>query len=393
MDTIVGISMADGAEQVLATGNDFYSSPRLSRGWQHTWPGWPGTTQTCPGMAPGCTGRVGETGAGARGRPSAAGGPEESIFQPEWSPDGVLHFVSRPQRLVEPLPADRRVAGRAALPDGSRVRRCRSGSSAWPTYAFDSAAGIVCTYTTAGHLAIGRLDTGTGATDARSRRPIPTSGSCSVADGRVVFIGGSPRRARRSCVCDLATRCRGGAAPLSDAAVDPGYLSVPRADRIPDRGRPDRPRLLLPAANRDFVPPDRGAAAAARQEPRRPDRRRPRALDLAIQYWTSRGFARARRELRRQHRLRARLPRSGSTANGASSTSTTASTAPATWSSSGVADGGGWRSPAAAPAATPPCARSPSATSSRPAPATTASATWKRWPATPTSSSRATSIA
>jgi hypothetical protein len=23
-----------------------------------------------------------------------AGGPEESIFQPEWSPDGVLHFVS-----------------------------------------------------------------------------------------------------------------------------------------------------------------------------------------------------------------------------------------------------------------------------------------------------------
>ena len=35
---------------------------------------------------------------GRRWRPAnarrIAGGPDESIFQPEWSPDGVLHFVS-----------------------------------------------------------------------------------------------------------------------------------------------------------------------------------------------------------------------------------------------------------------------------------------------------------
>ena len=57
----------------------------------------------------------------------AAGGPEESIVQPEWSPDGVLHLVSdrtgwwNLYRLVEgprlePLAAD-----------GGRVRRSRLG--------------------------------------------------------------------------------------------------------------------------------------------------------------------------------------------------------------------------------------------------------------------------
>ena len=51
------------------------------------------------------------------------------------------------------------------------------------------------------------------------------------------------------------------------------------------------------------------------------------------------------------------------------------------------------RARARAPAGSPSSARSPSTTSSRPAPATTASATWKPSAATPTSSSRTTTSA
>ena len=52
----------------------------------------------------------------------AAGGPEESIVQPEWSPDGVAPPRQRPERLVEPLPRARRAATRAARSDGRGVR-------------------------------------------------------------------------------------------------------------------------------------------------------------------------------------------------------------------------------------------------------------------------------
>ena len=75
-----------------------------------------------------------------------------------------------------------------------------------------------------------------------------------------------------------------------------------------------------------------------------------------------------------------RAYRGASTASGASSTSTTASTAPATWSTRGQVDGdrlairGG-----SAGGYTTLCALT-FTTSSRPAPATTASATWRRWP-------------
>ena len=50
------------------------------------------------------------------------------------------------------------------------------------------------------------------------------------------------------------------------------------------------------------------------------------ARAASIQFWTSRGFAVRRRQLRRQHRLRPRLPRAAQRPAGASSTSTTAST-------------------------------------------------------------------
>ena len=37
-----------------------------------------------------------------------AGGSEESIFQPEWSPDSLLYFVCGSLGLVEPVPAESR---------------------------------------------------------------------------------------------------------------------------------------------------------------------------------------------------------------------------------------------------------------------------------------------
>jgi hypothetical protein len=96
VNTIVAVNTQPGGDEygvVLIEGNDFYSSPRLSPdGNQLAWLTW-----NHPNMPwDGCelwVGEFGEDGKLASTR-WVAGGPAESIFQPEWSPDGVLYFAS-----------------------------------------------------------------------------------------------------------------------------------------------------------------------------------------------------------------------------------------------------------------------------------------------------------
>ncbi|HWO02572.1 MAG TPA: S9 family peptidase, partial [Blastocatellia bacterium] len=94
INTIVSVSL-DGEKdgRVLVSGNDFYSSPRLSpEGDRLAWLTW-----NHPNMPwDGCElwlAAVNEDGSLSKAE-RVAGALRESIFQPEWSPAGVLHFVS-----------------------------------------------------------------------------------------------------------------------------------------------------------------------------------------------------------------------------------------------------------------------------------------------------------
>src|SRR5215467_7418743 len=94
VNTLVTLKLSGNNDgQVLVSGNNFYSSPRLSPDgtrlawltWNHPNMPWDGTE-----LWVGEISADGTLGHGVR----VAGGPAESIFQPSWSPDGVLHFVS-----------------------------------------------------------------------------------------------------------------------------------------------------------------------------------------------------------------------------------------------------------------------------------------------------------
>jgi len=142
--------------RVLAEGHDFYSSPKLSPdgawvaylAWDHPLMPWVGTTLYVVSLD-------------AAGIPSGeaaaiAGGTEESIFQPEWSPDGkALFFVSdrtgwwNLHRSAWPL---RNVE--VVLP-----MEAEFGQPQWvfgmSTYAFAGAGRLVCSYALKGLSRLG----------------------------------------------------------------------------------------------------------------------------------------------------------------------------------------------------------------------------------------------
>src|SRR5262249_40438198 len=86
---------ADGSgdAEIIVAGYDFYSFPRISRDghylawtcWRHPQMPWDGTELW--------VGALNEDGSVSDSR-KIAGSSNESIFQPEWSADGSLYFIS-----------------------------------------------------------------------------------------------------------------------------------------------------------------------------------------------------------------------------------------------------------------------------------------------------------
>ena len=93
-NTLVTVPLAGDREpEEIASGHDYYSTPRFSPDgrrlcwltWDHPRMPWDGTELWVAEVA--ADGQV----AAAR---RIAGGDDDAVFQPGWSPDGTLHFVS-----------------------------------------------------------------------------------------------------------------------------------------------------------------------------------------------------------------------------------------------------------------------------------------------------------
>ena len=290
VNTIVSIDISEGgAGDTLASGHDFYSSPRVSPdgttlawlSWDHPNMPWDGTEL-----------RVGRLRAdGTVGAPAlVAGGRDESVFQPEWSPDGRLYFVSDRTGWWNIY----RWAGGRDEP--VTRERAEFGVPQWAfgmrTYGFVSERRIVCAYNRMGRWSVADLDT-----ETRVLRTVPTpfteltrAGMC-VSPDRVVFGAGSPTMPD-SLMCHEPAS--GETLPLRrsfEAAIGREYLSGPESiefdteDGLTAHGSYYAPRNCDYAAPRDELPPllviSHGGPTGAAST----------SLDLRIQYWTSRGFA------------------------------------------------------------------------------------------------------
>ncbi|HVI70865.1 MAG TPA: prolyl oligopeptidase family serine peptidase, partial [Pyrinomonadaceae bacterium] len=290
VNSIVAVSVqgSDDYGSVLVEGNDFYSSPRLSPdGTQLAWLTW-----NHPNMPwDGCelwVGEFGEDGKLASTR-WVAGGAAESIFQPEWSPDGVLYFSS-----------DR--SGWWNLerisPDGDieRVSQAKAelGMAQWvfgmSSYSFASPDLIVCSHVEHGVSTLGTLDVQSGKltpidcpyTDIQYLR---------ASNGKAVFRGGSPTDVASIVKLDLNAGQFEILRRSNELETYPRYFSVPRAIEFPTEGGLIAHGFFYPPQNPDYRAPENEKPPLIVKSHGGPTAAASTALSLSIQYWTSRGFA------------------------------------------------------------------------------------------------------
>jgi len=288
VNTLVSLALdGSGDAQVLASGNDFYASPRLSPDgswlawltWNHPNMPWDGTELWAGEL---------EIDGALRQAACVAGGVSESIFQPEWSPDGTLYFVSDRTGWWNLYRwRDRRVEPVVEMEAECGVPQWIFGMS---TYAFASADRILCAYTREGTWHLASLDT---RTDQFSPIEVPYSTIAQVraASGHVVFLGGSPTEPTSVVRLDLVAGQFDVLRRSSQVALDAGYLSLPRAIEFPTEHGLTAHAIFYPPQNRDYVaPPDERPPLLAISHGG-PTAATTSTLNLSTQYWTSRGFA------------------------------------------------------------------------------------------------------
>lgn len=302
---IVAIGLADASSQeevadlagnvrVLVSGHNFFSNPGLSPdGSQLSWLCWnhphmPWDASEC-WLSP-----LDESGTPAQPR-RVAGGPGESIFQPQWSPGGELYLVSDRsnwwniyQVTADTLTPVTRLDAEFATPQWV------FGMS---TYGFLNEHEILACYTQAGRWQLAHIETRSGRC-----RPLVTEftdiSQIQSWNGRSLFLAANPCRSSELVLLNGtkvdALHCL---AQSSGTDLDPAYLSQPQAvtfatgSATATEEQPVAHAFYYPPCNPDVTPPADNAPPLIVLCHGGPTGATETGLNLKIQYWTSRGFA------------------------------------------------------------------------------------------------------
>jgi dipeptidyl aminopeptidase/acylaminoacyl peptidase len=293
VNSIVAIPLegAPSSGRVLASGHDFFSSPRLAPGgrslaylaWDHPRMPWQGTALYTVALADD----------GTPGEPAAiAGGEKESIFQPEWTPDGSgIIFVSDRSgwwNLYRYALADRSVSALAPMNAEFGVPQWVFGLS---TYAFAGPERLVCAYISGGLARLASIDLSSLQFTPIDVPYTDITAVCALGD-TVVFRGGSAVLPASIVRLDLRT---GQTESLKQSAViEPGvapYLTKVQPVEFHSAGNRGAYGLFYPAFNPDYEAPAGEKPPLLVKCHAGPTSAASSTLDLRIQYWTSRGIS------------------------------------------------------------------------------------------------------
>jgi dipeptidyl aminopeptidase/acylaminoacyl peptidase len=219
----------------------------------------------------------------------AAGGMDESIAQPEWSADGILHFVSdrtgwwnlyrlAPGPRLDPLtPLEAEFADPAwlfdrssygFLPDGSIVAVGRAGGRdrLFHISPNETVGEVTSPYTEIGTIRVGPLG--------------------------IVANVGTPTVAPTIVTLDPATLTTSGVLRHSTSvAIDPAYISTAEPITFPTAGGRVAHALFYRPVNPDAVAPDGELPPLVVRSHGGPTSSASNVLELNFQYLTTRGIA------------------------------------------------------------------------------------------------------
>jgi dipeptidyl aminopeptidase/acylaminoacyl peptidase len=276
---------ADGSAgpHVLVSGHDFFMAPRLDPAgerlawlaWDHPRMPWDGTEL-----------RVGDLGA-LDAAQLVAGGVDESVIDPQWSPDGVLHYCS-----------DRTGWWNLYRDDGAALTTLEGAEIGFPAwvfamrcYAFLDDGRIACVVTRDAVESLELLDPAVGTLEPAGLDGTAYSTTALCADGnRIVFAAASPTQPYKLASFDAAT---GRTETLRDPLqidLDPASISVPRAIAFPTGDGATAHAFYYPPTNGEWEGPDDESpplrvichgGPTAHTEPQ---------FDLETQFFTQRGI-------------------------------------------------------------------------------------------------------
>ena len=280
----INIDGADSKITVLVEGNDFYAAPRLSPdgaqlawlSWDHPQMPWQGTQLWLADV------RIDGSLGPAR---QIAGGSDIAICQPQWSPQGVLHFVSDSSgwwnlyRL-----ADGCIDALCPMQAEFATPHWTFGVS---MYGFCANGDIVCTYIQEGVSQLARLHAGALTPIVNPYQEIR---ELRVGPGFVALLGGAPTLALELSTIDLASGALTVLARSINDVPDEKYLSIPDSIRFASSGGRIAQAFFYPPKNDDIHMDSDSLPPVIVISHGGPTSMASNTLKLATQYWTSRGF-------------------------------------------------------------------------------------------------------
>ena len=280
---------------VLAGGHDFFASPHLSPdgarliwlAWDHPNMPWNGTTLYLA--------ELDEQGSPGNAR-AIAGGIAESIFQPEWAPDGrAIVYVSDRSGWWNLYRHDLANGATAALAPMAAEFGLPQWTFAMSTYAFAGPDRIVCSYIKNGLGRLALLDL-TGGRLRDIETPFTDFASVRAEGDRAVFRAGAPNQPVSVVALDLTT----GAHQVLKKASDlldradlriSDYLTRVEPIEFPTTGGNTAQGLYYPPHNPDYAAPSGEKPPLLVKCHGGPTSAALSTLSLYTQYWTSRGIA------------------------------------------------------------------------------------------------------
>jgi len=285
LNSIVAIDLLNHKEEVIAEGKDFYSNPRVSPDgkfltylyWEHPNMPWDKTTLMLHPIED----------KNIKEGKIVAGQNEESIFQPEWSLDNVLYFISDRNGWwnlyrykndhVEPL----------------WEMNAEFGLPQWifglSTYGFLDEDTAVCVYFENGKEHLGTFKIRTKHWQ-KIETPFHFFNYLKVCKNKIAFVGSAPMLP--SCVAMYDTEL--GKTKIiqssQEISLDPEYISEGKFIEFPTVDNKKAYAYYYPPKNKEYnlikdQPPPlivkcHGGPTSFSNN----------SLNLQVQYWTSRGF-------------------------------------------------------------------------------------------------------